>query len=181
MGGEFIELVSLLLVWAYGDLWMNNHASRGLVWVQKLLIKRPRTLLLQSRLHLTGVTASVTRCRPWLHTEYIKVKHTPVQLAGAAGTALTGHTMCAKPQCDVTMIAPRRTILVHHRSSARGPHSVWQYRVTGSRWYRLLSSHNLSLLSIFMSKAAPWHWLLLFQRYGVDTLVFDIHLSCEMS
>ncbi len=117
----------------YGDLWMKNHASRGLVWVQKLLIKRPRTLLLQSRLHLTGVTASVTWCRPWLHTEYIKVKHTPVQLAGAAGTALTGHTMCAKPQCNVTMIAPRRTILVHHRSSARGPHSVWQYRVTGSR------------------------------------------------
>ena len=47
---------------------MKNLSSRGLVWVQKLLIKRPRTLLLQSCLHPARVTASDTRSRPWLLT-----------------------------------------------------------------------------------------------------------------
>ena len=82
---------------------MKNLLSRGLVWVQKLLIKRPRTLQLQSRLHLTGVTASVTWYRPWLHAGYIEVKRTLAQIALAAEAAITGHTTCARPQCDVAM------------------------------------------------------------------------------
>ena len=148
-----------------------NRTSRGLVWVQKLLIKRPRTLQLQSRLHLTCVTASVTRCRPWLHSGYIEVKHTLAQLARADRAALTGHTVCARLQCEAAMFATRRMILMYHWRSTRGPHSVQQYNATGSRWYRLLSS-LLFFKIIVMSKAAPWHFLLFFYtRYGVDTLV----------
>ena len=39
--------------------------------------KNPRTLILQSCLHPTGVTASVTWCLPWLHSGHIKVIYTP--------------------------------------------------------------------------------------------------------
>ena len=112
---------------------MSNQASRGLVWVQKLLNKRPRILLLQSFLHLTGVTASVTWCRPWLHSGYIEVQHTLVQLARAARAALTGYTVRARPQCDVAMFTTRRMNLIYHRSSTLGPHCVQHYNATGSR------------------------------------------------